>query len=72
MARPQFPNLDRLAHGCINLRKDSMTVNAQDAKGIANDYTRLLEYVTELQDTIIELQKTQNNVVEVQLDGDTF
>jgi|TARA_B100001094_G_scaffold318934_1_gene363114 DNA polymerase III gamma/tau subunit len=72
MARPQFPNLDRLAHGCINLRKDSMTVNAQDAKGIANDYTRLLEYVTELQDTIIELQKTQNTVVEVQLDGDTF
>ncbi len=72
MARPQFPNLDRLAHGCINLRKDSMTVNAQDAKGIANDYTRLLEYVTKLQDTVIELQKTQNNVVEVQLDGDTF
>jgi hypothetical protein len=49
-----------------------MTVNAQDAKGIANDYTRLLEYVTELQDTVIELQKAQNNVVEVQLDGDTF
>jgi len=72
MARPQFPNLDRLAHGCINLRKDSMTVNAQDAKGIANDYTRLLEYVTELQDTVIELQKAQNTVVQVELDGDTF
>lgn len=72
MARPQFPNLDRLAHGCINLRKDSLAVNAQDARGIANDYTRLLEYVTELQDTVIELQKAQNTVVQVELDGDTF
>ena len=62
----------RLAHGCINLRKDVLPVNAQDAKGIANDYTRLLEYITELQDTVIQLQKAQNSVVEVQLDGDTF
>ena len=56
MAKPQFPNLDRLAHGCMNLRKDVLPVNAQDAKGIANDYTRLLEYITELQDTVIQLQ----------------
>jgi len=72
MARPQFPNLDRLAHGCINLRKDSLAINAQDARGIANDYTRLLEYITELQDTVIELQKTQDSVIQVELDGDTF
>ena len=72
MAKPQFPNLDRLAHGCMNLRKDSLTVNAQDARGIANDYTRLLEYITELQNTVIQLQRAQNSVVEVQLDGDTF
>ena len=72
MARPQFPNLDRLAHGCMNLRKDSMTVNSQDARGIANDYARLLEYITELQDTVIELQKAQNTVIQVELDGDTF
>ena len=72
MARPQFPNLDRLAHGCMNLRKDSLTVNAQDARGIANDYTRLLEYITELQDVVIELQKAQNTVIQVELDGDTF
>ena len=72
MARPQFPNLDRLAHGCMNLRKDSLTVNSQDARGIANDYTRLLEYITELQDTVIELQKTQDSVIQVELDGDTF
>lgn len=72
MARPQFPNLDKLAHGCINLRKDSLPVNAQDARGIANDYTRLLEYLTELQDLVIELQKEQNTVVQVELDGDTF
>ena len=72
MARPKFPNLDRLAHSCMNLRKDSLPVNAQDARGIANDYTRLLEYITELQDTVIQLQKAQNSVVEVQLDGDTF
>ena len=72
MARPQFPNLDRLAHGCMNLRKDSITVNAQDARGIANDYTRLLEYITELQDTVIELHKKQDSVIQVELDGDTF
>ena len=72
MARPQFPNLDKLAHGCINLRKDSLPVNAQDARGIANDYTRLLEYLTELQDLVIKLQKEQNTVVQVELDGDTF
>ena len=72
MARPQFPNLDRLAHGCMNLRKDSLAVNAQDARGIANDYTRLLEYITELQDIVIELQKAQNTVIQVELDGDTF
>lgn len=72
MARPQFPNLDRLAHGCMNLRKDSLAVNAQDARGIANDYARLLEYITELQDTVIELQKSQDSVVQIELDGDTF
>lgn len=72
MARPQFPNLDRFTHSCINLRKDSLAINAQDARGIANDYTRLLEYITELQDTVIELQKAQNTVVQVELDGDTF
>ena len=72
MAKPQFPNLDKLAHGCINLRKDSLTVNAQDARGISNDYTRLLEYITELQDSIIQLQKQQNDIIQVELDGDTF
>ncbi len=72
MAKPQFPNLDKLAHGCINLRKDSLTVNAQDARGISNDYTRLLEYITELQDSVIQLQKQQNDIVQVELDGDTF
>ena len=65
MARPQFPNIDRLSHACMNLRKDSLTVNAQDARGVANDYARLLEYIT-------ELQKTQDSVIQVELDGDTF
>ena len=72
MARPKFPNLDRLARGCMNLRKDSLAVNAQDARGIANDYARLLEYITELQDTVIEFQKSQDSVIQVELDGDTF
>jgi len=70
MARPQFPNLDRLAHGCMNLRKDSLTVNAQDARGIANDYTRLLEYITELQDLVIQLK--QNDVITLELDNGEF
>ena len=67
MARPQFPNLDRLAHGCMNLRKDSLAINAQDARGIANDYTRLLEYITELQDKIIQLK--EDDTIQVQLDN---
>jgi DNA-dependent RNA polymerase auxiliary subunit epsilon len=56
----------------MNLRKDSLAVNAQDARGIANDYARLLEYITELQDTVIEFQKSQDSVIQVELDGDTF
>ena len=70
MARPQFPNLDRLAHSCINLRKDTLALNAQDAKGVANDYTRLLEYITELQNTVIELK--QNDVITVEIDNGEF
>jgi len=70
MARPQFPNLDRLAHGCMNLRKDSMPINAQDARGIANDYARLLEYITELQDLVIQLK--QDDVITVELDNGEF
>lgn len=70
MAKPQFPNLDKLAHTCINLRKDSFTINAQDARGIANDYTRLLEYITELQDELIRAK--QNDVIQVELDNGEF
>ena len=70
MARPQFPNLDRLAHSCVNLRKESFTINAQDARGIANDYTRLLEYITELQDKVIQLK--EDNVITVELDNGEF
>lgn len=72
MARPQFPNLDKLSHGCINLRRDNLSISQQDARGIANDYTRLLEYITELQDSVIELQKLQDKVIEVQLDNGQF
>ena len=70
MAKPQFPNLDKLVHTCINLRKDSFTINAQDARGIANDYTRLLEYITELQDELIRAK--QNDVIQVELDNGEF
>tara|TARA_B100000085_G_scaffold174066_1_gene158565 strand:+ start:1463 stop:1675 length:213 start_codon:yes stop_codon:yes gene_type:complete len=70
MARPQFPNLDKLAHGCINLRKDNLMINAQDCRGIANDYTRLLEYITELQDAVIKLK--QDDVITVELDNGEF
>ena len=70
MPKPNFPILDKFAHGCINLRKDNYNITAQDARAIANEYTRMLEYITDLQSKIIDLQ--QNEVVEVQLDGDTF
>lgn len=72
MPKPNFPILDKFAHGCINLRKDNYNVTAKDAKAIANEYTRMLEYITSLQSLIIDLQQKQNDVVEVQLDGDTF
>jgi len=70
MARPQIPNLDRFAHSCMNMRKDSLTVPAQDARGVANDYTRLLEYITELQNTVIELKL--NDTITVELDNGEF
>ena len=70
MARPKFPNLDKLAHGCINFRKENLMVKADDCRGIANDYTRLLEYITELQDTIIQLK--QDDVITVELDNGEF
>ena len=70
MARPQFPKLDKLAHGCINLRKDNLMINAQDCRGIANDYTRLLENITELQDAVIQLK--QDDVITVELDNGEF
>tara|TARA_B100000989_G_scaffold74587_2_gene52686 strand:- start:61324 stop:61536 length:213 start_codon:yes stop_codon:yes gene_type:complete len=69
---PKFPMLDKFAHGCINLRKENYTVSNNDARSIANEYTRMLEYITQLQDKIIQLQDKQNNVIEVELDGDTF
>ena len=68
MARPQFPTLDRLAHGCINLKRDSMNINAQDARAIANEYTKMLEYITELQDTIISIKT--NDVITVEVTSD--
>ena len=71
MPKPNFPILDKFAHGCINLRKDNYNVTAKDAKAIANEYTRMLEYITQFT-SIIDLQQKQNDVVEVQLDGDTF
>ena len=70
MSRPQFPTLNRLAHGCINLKRDSMNINAQDARAIANEYTKLLEYITELQDTIISIKN--NDVITVEIDNGTF
>jgi hypothetical protein len=72
MAKLQFPNLERFAHSCINLRKDSLTINATDARGVANEYARLLEHITQLQNLVIHLQATQDNVIEVQVDNGTF
>ena len=45
-------------------------INAQDCRGIANDYTRLLEYITELQDAVIKLK--QDDVITVELDNGEF
>ena len=72
MPKPNFPILDKFAHGCINLKRDNYNVPAQDARAIANEYTRLLEYITTLQDEIIQLQNKSDEVIQVELDGDTF
>lgn len=70
MPRPQFPTLDRLAHGCINLKRDNLNIPAKDARAIANEYTKLLEYITQLQDTIISARN--NDVITVEVDNGTF
>ena len=41
MPKPNFPILDKFAHGCINLRKENYNITAQDARAIANEYTRI-------------------------------
>lgn len=69
---PKFPILDKFAHGCINLRRENYTIPANDARAIANEYTRMLAHITELQEKIIKLQQKDNEVIEVELDGDTF
>jgi len=69
---PKFPILDKFAHGCINLRKENYNIPANDARAIANEYTKMLQHITQLQEKIIQLQDAQNNVIEVELDGDTF
>jgi|TARA_B100001057_G_scaffold471053_1_gene533003 hypothetical protein len=72
MAKTSFPNLERFAHQCINLKKDTITISATDARGVSNEYAKLLEHIVHLQALVIQLQEAQDRVIEVEIDNGTF
>lgn len=49
----RFPNLEQLAHRCANNTKDSVSITAQQARGISNEYMHMLETITKLQAQLI-------------------
>ena len=68
----KFPNLEQLAHRCANNTKESLSVSAQQARGISIEYMRILEQISDLQEAIIKLQKENNEVITVQYDTGEF
>lgn len=64
----RFPNLEQLAHRCANNTKDSVSITAQQARGISNEYMHMLETITKLQAQLIDAQ----SAISVQLDTGEF
>jgi hypothetical protein len=72
MTVPKFPNLEKFAHVCINNNRDTVIVNKNEAKGISNEYTRMLEYIVDLQNQVIILQDQAATITKVEFDGGNF
>lgn len=68
----KFPNLEQLAHKCATNTRDSVIVSAQQARGISNEYMRMLEHITELQEALIALHKESKEVIKVEYDSGEF
>jgi len=64
----RFPNLEQLAHRCANNTNDSVSITAQQARGISNEYMHMLETITKLQAQLIDAQ----SAISVQLDTGEF
>jgi len=72
VTKPNFGNLARFATRCTTSTSDNIIVNKRDAQGIAQEYQRMLAYVVELQDRIIELQNDINTPQEVEIKSPEF
>jgi hypothetical protein len=66
MARmPTLSNLDSLASRCLNLQGEQLVIPKSDCIKLAHDYKRLLTYIAELQDVVIDLKRQDATEVEI-------
>ena len=72
MAKPNFGNLNRFATRCTTSARDNIIIKKQEAQGIVHEYQRMLVYVVELQDRIIELQNEVNTPHKVEIKAPEF
>ena len=72
MTTPNFGNLARFATRCTTFKCDNIIVNKQDAKGIAQEYQRMLAYIVELQNRVIKLQNEINTPQEIEIKSPEF
>lgn len=68
----KFPNIEALAHKCAANTRDNVTISAQQARGISNEYMRMLEHIVELQTALVELHKQNQEVVKIEYDAGEF
>lgn len=66
------PNLEKFAHKCSMNSRDTVSVTAQEARGIANEYMHVLEHINKLQSQIITLQEANNTVIKLDYDAGEF
>jgi len=72
VTKPNFGNLARFATRCTTSTSNNIIINKQDAQGIAQEYQRMLAYIVELQDRIIELQNEINTPQEIEIKAPKF
>ena len=66
------PNLEKFAHKCSMNTRDTISITAQEARGIATEYMHILEHITKLQEQVIALQEVNNTVIKVDYDAGEF